>query len=51
MNVNESEMMKGLLTEEGLEWTENPAQADVILLNTCSVRKKAEDKIFFNLER
>ncbi|BBE30940.1 tRNA-2-methylthio-N(6)-dimethylallyladenosine synthase [Tepiditoga spiralis] len=46
MNVNESEIMKGLLTEEGLEWTENPAQADVILLNTCSVRKKAEDKMY-----
>ncbi|TGG89107.1 tRNA (N6-isopentenyl adenosine(37)-C2)-methylthiotransferase MiaB [Geotoga petraea] len=46
MNVNESEIMTGLLENEGHEWTENPKNADVILINTCSVREKAENKMY-----
>lgn len=46
MNVNESEIMTGLLENEGHEWTENPGNADVILINSCSVREKAENKLY-----
>ncbi|MGM0640622.1 MAG: tRNA (N6-isopentenyl adenosine(37)-C2)-methylthiotransferase MiaB [Thermotogota bacterium] len=46
MNVNESEIMTGLLENEGHEWTENPKNADVILINSCSVREKAENKLY-----
>ncbi|MDO7975600.1 tRNA (N6-isopentenyl adenosine(37)-C2)-methylthiotransferase MiaB [Oceanotoga teriensis] len=45
MNVNESEIMSGLLTREGYEWTENPENANLIILNTCAVREKAENKM------
>jgi len=46
MNINESEIMAGLLKEEGFEWTENPKEADIILINSCSVREKAENKMY-----
>lgn len=46
MNVNETEMMAGLLTEDGAEWTENPTEADLVIINTCSVRHKAENKMY-----
>ncbi|MFY9357542.1 MAG: tRNA (N6-isopentenyl adenosine(37)-C2)-methylthiotransferase MiaB, partial [Defluviitoga tunisiensis] len=38
MNLNESEIMAGLLINEGFEWTENPEEADIIIINSCSVR-------------
>lgn len=46
MNVNESEIMAGLLENEGHEWTENPENAEIILINSCSVREKAENKMY-----
>lgn len=46
MNINESEIMAGLLEEEGHEWTENPDDADLILINSCAVREKAENKMY-----
>ncbi len=46
MNINESEIMAGLLKEEGFEWTENPKEADIILINSCAVREKAENKMY-----
>jgi len=46
MNLNESEIMAGLLTEDGFEWTENPEEADIIIINSCSVREKAENKLY-----
>ncbi|NUU95422.1 (dimethylallyl)adenosine tRNA methylthiotransferase [Marinitoga sp. 1135] len=46
MNVNESEIMTGILEKEGFEWTENPQEADVIILNSCAVREKAENKLY-----
>ncbi|HOO74773.1 MAG TPA: tRNA (N6-isopentenyl adenosine(37)-C2)-methylthiotransferase MiaB [Tepiditoga sp.] len=46
MNINESEIMRGLLSEQELEWTENPEQADVLIINSCSVREKAEKKMY-----
>ncbi|MGB4714651.1 MAG: tRNA (N6-isopentenyl adenosine(37)-C2)-methylthiotransferase MiaB, partial [Defluviitoga tunisiensis] len=46
MNLNESEIMAGLLINEGFEWTENPDEADIIIINSCSVREKAENKMY-----
>jgi tRNA-2-methylthio-N6-dimethylallyladenosine synthase len=40
-----------LHANEGMETTTDPAEADVILLNTCSIREKAEDKVFSDLGR
>jgi tRNA-2-methylthio-N6-dimethylallyladenosine synthase len=44
MNVYDSERMVESLRPLGFEETKEPIQADLILLNTCSVREKAEDK-------
>ena len=46
MNLNESEIMAGLLINDGFEWTENPDEADIIIINSCSVREKAENKMY-----
>jgi tRNA-2-methylthio-N6-dimethylallyladenosine synthase len=45
MNFHDSERMAGLLEEAGFEPASEPAEADVIVLNTCTVREKAEDKV------
>ena len=49
MNVYDSEVIAGLLINEGYGISENIDEADVILLNTCSIRKKAEDKVYSQL--
>ena len=50
MNVYDSAKMRDVLhASHGLELTEEPAQADVILLNTCSIREKAQEKVFSEL--
>jgi tRNA-2-methylthio-N6-dimethylallyladenosine synthase len=46
MNVHDSERMAGLLESAGYEATERPEDADLIVINTCSVREKAEDKLY-----
>ena len=46
-----SRMLDVLRTRHGLERTDNPAEADVLLLNTCSVRDKAQEKVFSHLGR
>ncbi|RTZ91999.1 MAG: tRNA (N6-isopentenyl adenosine(37)-C2)-methylthiotransferase MiaB [Deltaproteobacteria bacterium] len=46
MNVNESQKVEALLREEGFEPATSPEGADIILINTCSVRKKPEQKVF-----
>ncbi len=47
MNEYDSSRMADLLGEhQALEVTENAAEADVILLNTCSIREKAQEKVF-----
>ena len=52
MNEYDSSKMADLLhAEEGMESTDNPEEADVILLNTCSVREKAQEKVFHQLGR
>ena len=46
MNKHDSEAVLGLLMNHGYELTENRGNADVFLVNTCSVRKHAEDKVY-----
>ncbi len=52
MNEYDSAKMADVLGQgEPLEPTDDPAQADIILFNTCSVREKAEEKTFSDLGR
>ncbi|MBI3083555.1 MAG: radical SAM protein [Candidatus Omnitrophica bacterium] len=46
MNVRDSEEVLGMLRAQGYEIAEEPEAADVILLNTCSVRQHAEERAF-----
>jgi tRNA-2-methylthio-N6-dimethylallyladenosine synthase len=45
MNVADSELMLGVLRREGYEQAESPADADVMLVNTCAVRDNAEQRV------
>jgi tRNA-2-methylthio-N6-dimethylallyladenosine synthase len=49
MNVHDSERMAGLLDAAGFEPTTVDADADVIVINTCSVREHAQDKLYTRL--
>lgn len=50
MNEYDSSRMADLLGEhQAMELTDNPDEADVILLNTCSIREKAQEKVFSEL--
>ena len=52
MNEYDSSRMADLLGEhQAMELTDNPDEADVILLNTCSIREKAQEKVFSELGR
>ncbi|MGA0000339.1 MAG: tRNA (N6-isopentenyl adenosine(37)-C2)-methylthiotransferase MiaB [Steroidobacteraceae bacterium] len=52
MNEYDSQRMQDVLREShGLLPTDDPEQADVVLLNTCSVREKAQEKVFSHLGR
>ena len=52
MNEYDSSKMADLLNaEQGYTYTEDPEQADVLLLNTCSIREKAQEKVFHQLGR
>lgn len=46
MNKLDSELVLGRLSREGYDLTENRAEADLILLNTCSVREHAEERVY-----
>ena len=46
MNERDSEEVLGMLTAQGYEIAGQPETADVILLNTCSVRAHAEERAF-----
>ena len=50
MNVHDSERMSGLLEQAGYELTHDVEDADLVVVNTCSVREKAEDKLFARLD-
>ena len=45
MNVSDSELMFGVLGREGYVRTDDPAEADVLLVNTCAVRDHAEQRV------
>jgi tRNA-2-methylthio-N6-dimethylallyladenosine synthase len=49
MNVHDSERMAGLLDQAGYESTSNANDADVLVINTCSVREHAEEKLYTRL--
>ncbi|MAF84232.1 MAG: tRNA (N6-isopentenyl adenosine(37)-C2)-methylthiotransferase MiaB [Chromatiales bacterium] len=52
MNEYDSSKMLDVLNDShGLELTDNPEDADVLLLNTCSIREKAQEKVFSELGR
>ena len=50
MNVADSEVVASVMKMAGYEMTENITEADAVLLNTCSVRDNAEQKIYNRLE-
>ena len=49
MNVHDSERMAGLLEQAGFEATDEAIDADVVVINTCSVRERAEEKLYTRL--
>ena len=52
MNEYDSDKMADVLNAaEGIVKTDNPEDADIILFNTCSVREKAQEKVFHDLGR
>jgi tRNA-2-methylthio-N6-dimethylallyladenosine synthase len=51
MNVHDTEKMFGVLLQSGYQRTESAQTADLIILNTCSIRQKAEQKFYSELGR
>ena len=51
MNKNDSERIAGLLSSLGFNETPDESQADLIVVNTCSVRQSAEDRVFGSQEK
>src|SRR5881397_3096634 len=49
MNEYDSERVAGLLRENRWELTSDETEADLILVNTCAIREKVEDKVFSKL--
>ena len=45
MNISDTELMHGILAEQGFVATDSPADADVILVNTCAIRDHAEQRV------
>ncbi len=51
MNAHDSEKVSGTLVAEGYSRVERPEDADLVLYNTCSIRDKAEQKVFYRLQQ
>jgi tRNA-2-methylthio-N6-dimethylallyladenosine synthase len=49
MNVHDSERMAGLLETSGYDRADTDVEADLVVINTCSVRERAEDKLYTRL--
>lgn len=49
MNVNDSEVVLSVLNESGFSQTDDVSEADVVLLNTCAIREKAEQRVWQRL--
>ena len=45
MNISDSELMAGILAEQGYVATDTPDDADVVLVNTCAIRDHAEQRV------
>lgn len=51
MNVHDSEKVIGTLVEQGYSQVDTPDDAELVLYNTCSIRDKAEQKVFSRLQQ
>ena len=51
MNKNDSERIAGILKAEGAKPSASPEESDLIIINTCAVRKKSEEKLYSYLGR
>ena len=51
MNENDTERIAGLLQKEGAEMCAFPEESDLVIINTCAVRKKSEEKLYSLLGR
>jgi tRNA-2-methylthio-N6-dimethylallyladenosine synthase len=51
MNAHDSEKVVGTLLQQGYLQVETPAEAELVLYNTCSIRDKAEQKVFNRLQQ
>ena len=51
MNVHDSERVAGLLEQAGYELTDKASDADLLVVNTCSVRERAQERLFSRLDR
>ena len=51
MNVHDSEKVVGTLVAEGYNQVQTPEEAELVLYNTCSIRDKAEQKVFHRLQQ
>ena len=49
MNVHDSERVAGLLDQAGYEPAAAPDEADLVVINTCSVRERAEERLYTEL--
>ena len=45
MNVADSELVKGILNNEGFSPAKSPDSADALFVNTCAIREHAEEKV------
>ena len=48
-NVADGQKLMGMLADCGFTFTQDPKEADLVILNTCAVREHAEDRVFGNL--
>ena len=48
-NVADGQKLMGMLEVCGFTFTQDPKEADLVILNTCAVREHAEDRVFGNL--
>ena len=51
MNENDSERIAGILTAGGAKMSDSPEDSDLIIINTCAVREKSEEKLYSCLGR
>jgi len=51
MNMNDSEIVASILVNEGFNTTNNLEDADLVLVNTCSIREKAETTVRKRLQK